>query len=417
MDIPLPQRPWYIRHRGMLLAGIAAVVILIALVLVALRPKTLRLTADSVAVGEVTLTEFTEYVNADGVLQPIRTVRVGAVEAGTISEIVAEEGAMVREGDTLILLTNPELEQQIADQRAAFARLLRSQQEKELEMKQKRITIRQQTLQTTYELARLEKQFRLDQEEFRMGIKSRAELDLAEAEYNYRHRSAELQLESLRSDSALASLHAESTRNELTDEQQRLRRSEARLRDLVVRAPCDGQLSNINAVLGQKIGSGSEVGEIKIMDRFRLASSLNEYYIDKLAVGQVATVTYGDAAYPLRISRIVPEVKDHSFPVDLVFTDSMPANARIGKGYQAKIEFSAAEPAVVIPKGNFYSFTGGKWIFRLSSDGHTARRVPIAIGRQNPLFYEVTEGLQPGDYVITSGYDTFGDVKEIRLKK
>lgn len=416
MDIPLPKRPWYIRHRGKLLAGAGAAIILVALVLVSLRPKTLRLAADAVTISEVTQAEFTEYVNADGVLQPIRTVRVGAVEGGTVSEIIAEEGAMVRQGDTLLVLTNPELEQQIADQRAAYARLLRSQQEKQLEMKQKRITIRQQTLQTTYELSRLEKQYRLDQEEFRMGIKSRAELDLAEAEYNYRHSSAELQLESLRSDSALASLHAESTQSELADEQQRLRRTEARLHDLIVRAPCDGQLSSINAVPGQKIGSGSEVGEIKIMDRFRLASSLNEYYIDKLSVGQTATVTYADAPYPLRISRIVPEVRDHSFAIDLVFTDSMPANARIGKGYQAKIEFSAAEPAVVIPKGNFYSFTGGKWIFRLSPDGHTAQRVPITVGRQNPLSYEVLEGLQPGDRVITSGYDTFGDAREIKIK-
>ena len=416
MDIPLPKRPWYVRHRGKLLAGACALVLIAALVVAMSRPKTLRLSADSVTISEVTRAEFTEYVNADGVLQPIRTVRVGAVEAGTVSEIVAEEGAMVREGDTLIVLTNPELEQQIADQRAAFARLLRTQKEKELEMKQKRITIRQQTLQTTYELSRLEKQYRLDQEEYRMGIKSRAELDLAEAEYNYRHRSAELQLESLRSDSALATLHAASTESELADEQQRLRRTEARLRDLIVRAPCDGQLSNINAVPGQKIGSGSEVGEIKIMDRFRLASSLNEYYIDKLAVGQLATVTYADAPYPLRISRIVPEVKDHSFAIDLVFTDSMPANARIGKGYQAKIEFSASEPAVVIPKGNFYAFTGGKWVFRLSSDSRTAVRVPITVGRQNPLSYEIIDGLNVGDRIITSGYDTFGDAKEIRLK-
>ena len=416
MDIPLPKRPWYVRHREKLLAAAAAVIIIAALVAVMMRPKTLRLAADSVTVSDVTRAEFTEYVNADGVLQPIRTVRVGAVETGTVSEIVAEEGAMVHQGDTLIVLTNPELEQQIADQRAAFARLLRTQQEKALEMKQKRITIRQQTLQTTYELSRLEKQYRLDQEEFRMGIKSRAELDLAEAEYNYRHRSAELQLESLRSDSALATLHAESTKSELADEQQRLHRTEARLHDLIVRAPCDGQLSALNAVPGQKIGSGSEVGEIKIMDRYRLASSLNEYYIDKLSVGQTATVTYADVPSSLRISRIVPEVKDHSFSVDLVFTDSMPANARIGKGYQAKIEFSASEPAVVIPKGNFYSFTGGKWIFRLSPDGHSARRVPITVGRQNPLAYEIIEGLQPGDRVITSGYDTFGDAKEIRLK-
>lgn len=416
MDIPLPKRPWYVRHRGKLLAGACALVLIAALVVAMSRPKTLRLSADSVTISEVTRTEFTEYVNADGVLQPIRTVRVGAIEAGTVSEIVAEEGMMVREGDTLIVLTNPELEQQIADQRAAFARLLRTQKEKELEMKQKRITIRQQTLQTTYELSRLEKQYRLDQEEYRMGIKSRAELDLAEAEYQYRHRSAELQLESLRSDSALATLHAASTESELADEQQRLRRTEARLRDLIVRAPCDGQLSNINAVPGQKIGSGSEVGEIKIMDRFRLASSLNEYYIDKLAVGQLATVTYADIPYALRISRIVPEVKDHSFAIDLVFTDSMPANARIGKGYQAKIEFSASEPAVVIPKGNFYAFTGGKWVFRLSSDGRTAVRVPITVGRQNPLSYEIIDGLNVGDRIITSGYDTFGDAKEIRLK-
>jgi multidrug efflux pump subunit AcrA (membrane-fusion protein) len=417
MDIPLPPRPWYVRHLGKLILGVALLALAVLVVLRMAHPTTLRLSADSVAICDVQQAAFAEYVTADGTLQPFRSVRVGALEAGTVSEVVREEGSMVHRGDTLFILVNPELNQQIADGRTAWQRLLRTQRQRDMEMQQKRITIRQQMLQTTYELSRLEKQMRLDREEFGMGIKSRAELDLAEAEYDYRHRRTELQLESLRSDSALAVLQAEMNADEQADEWQRLCRLEARRDELIVRAPCDGQLAGIGAILGQKIAAGTEMGEIKQMDRFRLTASLSEYYIDKVTVGQPATITSNGQVYALTISRIVPEVKDHSFPIELVFVGDMPGNARIGKSYQARIELSDAEPAIIIPKGNFYAYTGGQWIFRLKEGSSgTFIRVPVTIGRQNPLHYEVISGLQSGDRVLVAGYEGFGDAHKVVVR-
>lgn len=417
MDIPLPPRPWYLRHLGKLILAFLMLALIVLAVILMSHPTTLRLSAERVEVSDVQQAAFVEYVTADGTLQPYRSVRVGVLEAGTVSEVVREEGSMVHRGDTLAILVNPELEQQIADCRTAWQRLLRTQRQRELEMQQKRITIRQQMLQTTYELSRLEKQMRLDREEFNMGIKSRAELDIAEAEYEYKHRSAELQLESLRSDSVLALLQSDMNADEQSDEWQRLCRMEARRDELIVRAPCDGQLAGVGAVVGQKVAAGAEMGEIKQMDRFRLVASLGEYYIDKITLGQTATITCDGETYALTVSRIVPEVKEHTFPIELIFVDAMPGNARIGKNYQARIELSDAAPAVIIPKGNFYAYTSGQWIYRMNANTHTFVRVPVTIGRQNPLHYEITSGLQPGDKVIVTGYESFGDASKIVVKE
>ena len=200
---------------------------------------------------------------------------------------------------------------------------------------------------------------------------------------------------------------------DLAAEQKRLSRSIERLADLVITAPISGQLSSIDVNPGKQIAANTEVGEVKIMDRYKLSAQLNEYYVDKLTQGQPATIAYEDKEYSLVISKIVPEVRGGTFSIEMLFADSVRDNARIGKSYQTKIELSSAVPAVLVPKGNFYPYTGGRWIYRLNADGTRATRTAISVARQNPLYYEVIDGLQPGDRVITSGYDGFGEEEEI----
>lgn len=416
MDIQLSPKPWYMKHRWFLLSAAAFVVLLAWLVVSLNAPKTLRVSAEDAGISEATLSDFTEYVYADGTLQPFQTIRVNVRESGYVSRVVAEEGAQLRVGDTILVLTNPELERTIADERREWTSQQNNHREKLIEMEQQRLTLEQQALQNDYELSRLEKQWALDQEEYRMGIKSQAELQVSEEEYTFKRRSAELQRERGEQDRQMATLRRDMLERDLEAAHSKLLRSEARLADLVVTAPVDGQLSAIDVVIGQQLGSGNAIAELKIMEPFKLHASLGEYHIDKVIVGQPATVKADDCLYALHVSHIVPEVKERTFAIDLLFNDSIPSGARIGKSYQARLELSSAEPAVTIPKGNFYSFTGGQWIFRLDADGHTATRIPIIIGRQNPVSYEVIEGLQPGDRVVTSGYDRFGDAARIVIK-
>ena len=203
---------------------------------------------------------------------------------------------------------------------------------------------------------------------------------------------------------------------DLEREKKKFARACERLDKLVVRAPVKGQLSFVKVTPGQQVGPNESIAEIKVLDQFKIHTSLSEYYIDRITTGLPATVNYQDEKYPLKITRVVPEVKDRTFDVDLVFCEKMPDNVRIGKSYRVQVELGQPEDAVVIPKGNFSQYTGGQWIYKLDESGNRAVKVPITVGRQNPRQYEIIEGLKAGDRVITSGYDTFGDAEELILK-
>jgi RND family efflux transporter MFP subunit len=333
-----------------------------------------------------------------------------------VERIVAEEGAMLEKGDTILVLTNPDLLRAIDDQRDEWEKQLVSFHEKEIEMEQKSIDLRRQALQTNYELDRLKKSFALDEEEHRMGVKSKAQLDVQRDEFAYKTHSTALQLEGLRHDSAATTLRRELMQNELERERKKYARTLERMEQLVVRAPLTGQLSFVRVTPGQQVQSAESIAEIKVLDSFKLHASLSEYYIDRVSPGLPAALTWQGLKYPLRISRVVPEVKDRSFDVDLVFTGQLPDNVRIGKSFRIQIELGQPEDALVIPRGDFFQSTGGQWIYKLSASGSTAVRTPLSIGRQNPRQYEITGGLQPGDRVIVTGYTTFGDAQELILK-
>ena len=248
-----------------------------------------------------------------------------------------------------------------------------------------------------------------------MGIRSKAQLEVSEDEFNYKTASTRLKLQSLRSDSAMTVIRKELLRNDLEREYKKMERSQNRVEELVVRAPIDGQLSFVKVTPGQKVGAGENIAEVKVMDQFKIHTSLSEYYIDRVTTGLPATISYQNRKYPLKVTKVVPEVKDRMFEVDLVFTDSLPENVRLGKSFRVQIELGQPEKALVVSRGNFYQQTGGNWIYKLNADKTRAVKVPITIGRQNPVQYEITEGLQPGDWVITTGYDNFGDAEELVL--
>ena len=196
----------------------------------------------------------------------------------------------------------------------------------------------------------------------------------------------------------------------------KLKRAEERLEDLIIKAPIGGQLSFVKVTPGQQVASGESIAEIKVLDQYKIHTSLSEYYIDRITTGLPATVNYQGKRYPLRITKVVPEVKDRMFDVDLVFTDDMPDNVRVGKSFRVQIELGQPEQTLIIPRGNFYQATGGQWIYKVNASKTKAVRVPLSVGRQNPQQYEITEGLQPGDWVITTGYDTFGEAEELIMK-
>ena len=416
MDIKLEKKPWYIRYRYYLMAGGAFVIFLIYVISLSLGPRKLRIESDNIQIVEVKNGKFMEYVDVEGLVQPILTIKVNTREAGSVERIVAEEGTLMKKGDTILVLTNPDLLREIEDQRDEWENLRYSYQEREIEMEQKTLNLKQQALQTNYEMSRLQKSFGLEKEEYKMGIKSKAQLEVSEAEYNFNLKKAALEMESLRQDSAMTIIRKDLLRNERERGQKKFLRSMERLEGLVVRAPINGQLSYVNATPGQQVSSNSNIAEIKVLDQYKIHTQLSEYYIDRITTGLPATVNYQGKKYPLKITKVVPEVKDRMFDVDLVFTAEMPENVRVGKSFRVQIELGQPEDALVMPRGNFYQATGGQWIYKVNASKDKAVRMPLSIGRQNPQQYEITEGLQAGDLVIVTGYDTFGEAEELILK-
>ena len=417
MDIQLEKKPWYIRYRYYLLGGAAFAGLLVYVIILSLGPRRLRVPLEDIQICEVKNDKFLEYVDVEGLVQPILTILVNAGEAGSVQRIVAEEGSLLRKGDTILVLDNPELLRDIEDQRDEWEKQLFTYREKEIEMEQQRITLRKQALQTEYELESLRKTFRLDQEEYAMGVKSKAQLEVAEAEYRFKLETARLERESLRHDSAVNLIRRDLLRNDRERECKKYERARRRLDGLVVTAPADGQLSFVKVVPGQQVAAAENIAEVKVLDQYKIHTALSEYYIDRVTTGLPAAITYQGRRYPLRVSKVVPEVKDRTFDVDLVFTtDSLPDNVRVGKSFRVQIELGQPEEALVIRRGDFYQATAGQWIYKLNADRTRARRVPLSIGRQNPQQYEVTDGLQPGDWVITTGYSNFGEAEELVIK-
>lgn len=416
MDIKIEKKPWYIRHRYYLLGGTAFVIFLIYVISLSFGPRKLRIETDNIQIAEVKNDKFMEYVDVEGLVQPILTIKINTRETGSVERIIGEEGTMMEKGDSILVLSNPDLLRSIEDQRDEWEKQRITYKEKEIEMEQKSLTLKQQTLQTQYEMNRLTKSFALDKEEYKMGIKSKAQLEVSEDEYNYKLQSSALQMESLRHDSAVTLIRKDLLKNDLEREQKKFTRSLERMNNLVVTAPIAGQLSFVKVTPGQQVASGESIAEIKVLDQYKIHTSLSEYYIDRITTGLPATINYQGKRYPLKITKVVPEVKDRMFDVDLIFTGEMPDNVRVGKSFRVQIELGQPEQAIVIPRGNFYQVTGGQWVYKVNASKTKAIKVPLTIGRQNPQQYEITEGLQPGELVVVTGYDTFGDAEELILK-
>lgn len=416
MDIKLEKKPWYIRHRLTIMCVGAFVVFFIYVIVLSLGPSRFRVDTERVQIAEVKDDKFMEYVDVEGLVQPILTIKVNTREAGSVQRIVKDEGSLVKKGDTLLVLDNPELNRSIDDQRDEWEKQRYTFREREIEMEQKTLILKQQSLQSQYEMNSLKKKMELEKEEYQMGIKSKAQLEVAQDEFDFKLKKTALEMESLQHDSVMTMIRKELLRNELVHEQKKYERSIFRLENLVVKAPIDGQLSFVRVTPGQQVSAGESMAEVKVLDAYKIHTQLSEYYIDRITTGLPATVTYQNKRFSLKITKVVPEVKDRMFDVDLVFTDEIPENVRVGKSFRVQIELGQAEKALVMPRGNFYQQTGGQWIFKVNADKTKAVKVPVTIGRQNPKQYEVMEGLQPGDLVITTGYDTFGDAEELILK-
>ena len=415
MDIKLPKKPWYVKYRLHLLGGAVLLALIGYATSLQLRPKTLRTSIDADQIAQVCDGDFLEYVDVNGLVCPVTSVRMTASEGGTVERICCQNGDLLRRGDTILVLSNPKVLEEIASERRNYEHNQMQHRRQLIEMQQKSITLRQQALAADFELRKMAKNFELEQEEARMGVKSQAQLEVAREEYDYNRRRTQLTIESLRHDSVLNIVGRQLIEQEMSMEAQKLENSLARREALVVLAPTDGQIAGLGAVVGGQVSAGELLGEIGVLTDYKVTARLNEYYIDRIQDGQPATATYKGRSLALQVSRITPQVQDHTFAVELtgnlLSEDKSGTLLRPGLTLRLKIELGQSERRLIVPRGNFYAQTGGQWVMLVDESGRRAHRVPIRLGRQNAEHYEVLDGLHAGDRVLVSGYDRFGDAQ------
>jgi HlyD family secretion protein len=371
--------------------------------------STLRVNADTLTISEVSAGEFNDYIRVSGQVHPMTTIQLSPRESGIVEEIVIEEGTQVKAGDVIIRLSNDDLDMEILNSEANLAEKENALRNTMIQMEQEKMQLSLNILELETEVKRkgrtLESQKRL----FDDGLIGKEEYLRSEEDYVLFCKKLEVTLARAEQDSIYRTVQIQQMEESLKNMKLNMQRIRNRKENLAVKAPIDGELGLLEVVLGQSIGSGSKIGQINALDSYKIEALIDEHYIDRVSAGLTATFERQNETYDAVIRKVYPEVRSGKFQADFKFSGEQPANIRTGQTYYLNLQLGQPESAVLIPRGTFYQKTGGKWIYVVSPDGGKAVKREIRIGRQNPQFYEVLEGLEPGEKVITSGYDNFGD--------
>ena len=413
-DRQIRKKTW--TPRRLILAGGAAVVLAfvgIAIWSVAGGSK-LKVDFERITVGTVILAPFQELVLVNGNVLPLATVFLDAVEGGRVEEVFVQEGAVIEKGEPILRLSNNTLELSLINADAQRIEQLVRLDDIRFRMKQRSLDLRQQMAEMDYRIRELELKHARVEPMFKKRVISEEEYDAVRLELDYWLNNKRLTLEGFRQDSLQMV-------SQLAQMESRIRRMDANyevvqriLDDLTIRASVTGQLTALEAEIGDVRSGGFRFGQIDVTDGFKVRAGVDEFYIARVQRGQKATTKPIDGqTFPMRVTRVYPEVTTGRFEIDLEFSEDVPATIRRGQTIRFALEFSAPEEAVLVPRGGFYQSTGGQWVFVIGNTGDYAVRHPVRLGRQDGQHYEVLEGLSPGDRVVTSSYDTFGNVDRL----
>ena len=371
--------------------------------------STLRVNEDTLSISEVRDGEFNDYIRISGQVHPMTTIQISPREAGIVEEIIVEEGSFVKAGDVIIRLSNDDLDLQILNSEANLAEKENTLRNTMISMEQQKMQLNLDILELQTEVKRkgraLESQRRL----FDDGLIGKEEYLRSEEDYTLFCKKLEVTLARAEQDSLYRSVQIKQMRESLENMKLNMQMIRKRKDNLAVKAPIDGELGLLEVALGQSIGSGSKIGQINELGSFKIEAQIDEHYIDRVSAGLTATFERQNETYDAVIRKVYPEVRGGKFQADFKFSGEQPSNVRTGQTYYLNLQLGQPESAILIPRGTFYQKTGGKWIYVVAPEGGKAVKREIRIGRQNPQFYEVLEGLEPGEKVITSGYDNFGD--------
>lgn len=379
--------------------------------------STLRVDANILTISAVEQSEFNDYVRLSGTVKPITTVQISPMESGLVERIVAEEGTLVKRGDVIVELSNNSLSMQILNSEADLAEKQNILRNTLISMEQNRLNLRQEQMQLDMEVERRRRAYENNDVLYRKELLARETWLQSKEDYEYSVKRRALIMERQKQDSLYRTNQVKQMESDLQSMARNMQLIRQRVDNLCVKAPIDGEVGSLDVVLGRNVGSGSSIGQINDMSEFKVTTQIDEHYIDRIVVGLPATIDRQERKYDMTIRKVYPEVKDGQFRADFTFSAAIPENIRSGQTYYINLQLGEATEAVIIPRGAFYQTTGGNWIYVVDPSGEKAYRRDIRIGRQNPQYYEVLEGLSAGERVITSSYENFGSHDVLILKK
>ena len=380
------------------------------------RSSKLNVDVEKITISSVQKGPFQEFIPVTGSVLPIKTIFLDAIEGGQVDIIFIEAGSLVNEGDEILRLKNTTLHIQISSQDAQVVEQRNLLTGTRFNLEQNRLRIKRQLIDQEYQIIRLKRLYDRRRKLLERNLISEEEFESTKDEYEYQLKTQELNIESFKRDSTFQEVQIKLLETSVIRLEQNLQIARKRLDDLTIKAPIGGHLTSLNPEIGQSISQGTRLGQIDVLDGFKVRAGIDEHYLARIKKDLAGEFDFAGRTFELVTDKIYPEVRDGRFEVDLEFVSDSPDGIRRGQTLHIRLELGDLSEAVLVPRGGFYQKTGGQWIYVLDSSGDFATKRDIDLGRQNPRVYEVLGGLQPGEQVITSTYDNFGDIDKLILK-
>jgi len=417
MDIPITKKKFSTSKIVIAVGGTLLLLFVIYLSMSFGGNSTLNINSERIIISTVKDGAFQENIPVNGTVLPITTIYLDALEGGRVEEIFVEDGTIMKQGEPILRLSNTDLELSLVNQETSVYNLLTQMQISQNAAREN--TINKLNRKTDVENALIEanRKYVLNKALYNEKAIGSQEFKEAENNYNYQKQRMDLALQVLKQDSMSSALESAQSNSSYTRTQSALALMRKKVGDLIVRAPVDGQLTSLDAQIGQSINKGERLGQVDVMSGFKMRADIDEHYISRIYPGQTGTFTFNGNVYKLVIKKVYTQVTNGRFEVDMHFESEIPEGIRRGQSLKIRLALSDEKQAILIPKGSFFQKTGGNWIFKLNEDGTIAYKVDIQMGSQNTEYYEVLQGLKPGDKIITSSYQDYGDKNELILNK
>ena len=417
MDRIIEKKKWNSK-RILTIAGIAGLIVLVAAAYYYTSGNSkLNVDLERITISEVKKGPYKDAIPVNGIVLPITSIYLDATEGGRVEYKYVEDGAIMKKGQPILKLSNTNLQLNLVNQETSVYNLLTQMQISRNAAQQNTVNKLNQMTDVESQLTEAERIYKLDKHLYEQKAIGLQEFKTAENNYNYLVRKKQLTNQILQQDSASNNQQLEQAKQSYIGSQNALAVMRKKVGDLIVRAPIDGQLTSLDAEIGQNKREGERLGQIDVLSGYKVRVDVDEHYISRIFIGLMGDFTFANKTYKLKITKVFTQVTNARFQVDMQFVGEVPQGIRRGQSLQILLALSDESTATLVPKGGFYQQTGGNWIFKVNEAGTKAYKVDIQLGRQNPDYYEVLQGLKPGDKVITSSYETYGNMQELVLKK